>query len=300
MTTAASEFPQTEIGVELAHGIYPGMRFTDYRKVAALNCSTLAWGKISMRHLRAAMDGRLASSDSAALAFGRAMHTRLLEPDEFEKRHPIMPDFGDMRSSKNRAERDHWAETLPLDTEPIDKADAAAIERCADELKNHPGESLRRARGEYEVVIVGELMGVKCKARLDKLIRSPLTVVDVKKVGAPKMPSAPAGDPMSFESRIANYGYGMQAAFYSDLLAQHFGGTLPRWYWIVVEDGEPFSVGVYRASDSVIKTGRIEYEEVLARYKSCQSAGSWPGFSADVATVYGPPWWENRYKGISK
>lgn len=289
----------TETTIGMPAGIHPGLPFDQYAKIDAMNHSTLAWGHKSMRHLRAAMDGKLEREDTDALAFGRALHVRLLEPELYESRHPISPDFGDMRSPKNRKSRDDWEKALPKGCEPISESDAKAIEQCVLAVKEHPAEFLRSAKGQFETTVIGELCGVRFKARIDKLIVAPLTIVDVKKVNGSTSPSTRSGgDVAEFERRIQTYGYGMQAASQSDLVSQHFGGQTPRYFWIVIEDDFPHCAGVYRASAQLLAAGRNEYTNLLMQMKSCEASGKWPGFTSDVVEIDGPAWWLKQNEGI--
>lgn len=301
---------------KLETGIYPGVPFDRYLNIEGMSNSTLMWGRKSMAHLKAAMDGYLVREDTEALAFGRGLHTRILEPNDFERRYLIAqpcaailkngPNKGEACGREGRTVRDdkwycgtHSSETdcLPEGVEVLSESDRVAIEAAAEAVKHHPAERLRRAHGDYEVALVGDLMGVRCKGRLDKLIPNPLTIIDVKKVAAPGNPSAPSGAAEEFEKRIAGYGYGMQAAMYCDLVQQNTG-NMPRWFWIVVEDSEPHCVGVYKADDSLIAAGRNEYKLLLTEMKRCQDTKVWPGFSSDVTTIYGPDWWQKKFGGL--
>ena len=76
-----------------AVGIYENIPFGEYQKWDAMNASLLCEGihedGVCMQRLKAVMDGRLKRKESKALRFGRALHTRLLEPQLYEKEWPI-------------------------------------------------------------------------------------------------------------------------------------------------------------------------------------------------------------------
>jgi len=300
----------------LEPGIYPGMSFADYRKIKAVNASVLLWARQTMRHLFAALEGKLEQEDTDALGFGRALHTKLLEPDEFDRRYLIAqqcaailmtgPNRGKQCQHEGRGMRDgNWfcgshadGAGIPEGAEVLSKSELAQINAAADALKKHPAESLRKCRGEFEVVVVGDLMGVRCKARIDKLIRSPLTIVDPKKVAAASSPHTKfSGSELNFTGLLGSLGYGLKAAFQCDLI-QAVLGQQPRFFWIAVEDNYPYCAGAYQASNVALAAGRNEYRTYLSQLKAAQDSGEWPGYTTDVVMIDGPNWWLQQWKGL--
>lgn len=300
-----------EIGdkISLAPGIYPNMPMAEYRRVEGMNQSTLSWCRISPLHLKAAIDGRLAREDTDALSFGRALHIRLLEPDRYAESVKAKGLCeAELQGGKRKGEKcgapgrgivngvwccgTHGGDdsTLPPNIEYLNQHELRDIESAAKAVAAHKVESLRRAKGLFEVVVVGELNGVKVKARLDKLIENPCTIVDVKKVAAATSPSRGNISADDFQGRIGSMGYGMQAAMYCDLV-KSITGKLPRWYWLMIEDGEPFSPAIVRASENCLAAGRNEYMSYLNAYKSGLATGHWPGPADDVVELDGPNWW---------
>ncbi len=88
--------------MKLEPGFHPNISFDDYKSLDAINCSTLKWGDTSMLHLRAALDGEIEHEDTTALNFGRAVHCRLFEPQDFKTRFAVaLPCEGVIASGKN-------------------------------------------------------------------------------------------------------------------------------------------------------------------------------------------------------
>lgn len=313
MTTTLAELERPK---EYPPGIYPGVSMADYSALSRMNCSTLRWARASMRHLHAAMMRRIEREDTEALQFGRAMHIRILEPDRYaaavlirrscaaplksgeRKGEPcgctgVGMSGGDWYCGKHGGDEG----TLDAKLEYITEAEAWSIEQVSEAIKEHKIDNLRRAKGLFEVAVIGQLCGVDFKARLDKLITSPSAIVDVKKVAAPASPDRSLCGPEDFEKRIASYGYGMAAAAYVDLV-EGVTGVRPRWYWLVVEDGPPFTVSCFKASDALLEAGRNEYSGMLYRYKECVASGKWPGPAVEPVTIDGPAWWLKQNGGM--
>lgn len=289
-------------------GIYPGVPFADYQNIHAMNCSTLAWIKGSPAHMKEALDGNLEREDTAALGFGRALHVRILEPDSYTHRVKVKGPCAQLLKSGDRKNQPcgksacgcvdgNWlcgthggnSETLDPNFEYLTVDEAARVEKAAAALRDRKLDTLRRARGMFEVVMIAEVCGVLCKVRLDKYIEKPCAIVDVKKVAGPKSPGTVI-DAEGFESRIAKYGYGMIAALYCDVV-EKLTGKMPRWYWLSVEDNVPFTPAVYRASDTCLAAGRNEYRALLHKYKNCINTGIWPGPADEPMELDGPKWW---------
>jgi hypothetical protein len=296
--------------ITLEPGIYPGMSMADYQRVDAMNNSTLAWADCSALHLKAAIDGELLRSDTDAMQFGRALHTRILESETYADRVIIrQPCAAILSSGKSKGEpcgdtgasvnvdgfwccRKHGGsdDDRTPGVEYITAAEATAIERAVQSIRDRRMDSLRRAKGQYELVIVAELHGVLCKARLDKFIAQPCTIVDLKKVAAARDSKSANVRPDKFEARIATMGYGAQAAMYCDLITK-ITHEVPRWYWLVVEDGTPFAPALIRASDDLLRAGRNEYMGRLGVFKRARDSGVWPGPADEPVTIDGPNWW---------
>lgn len=297
-------------------GIHRGLSFAEYAAMPLPSASTIEWARIDALHLKAALEGKLRREDTSALSFGRALHLRLLEPDSYKQQVWVSePCRAILKSGENKGQAcrasgvspgpdggwlcgKHLGDDslIPHGVEVVSRAEAQNIESAAEALRNHPGERLRKHRGEFEVAMIADIMGVRLKARLDKWIPDPPAIIDIKKVAAATSPTRSTGTPDGFEKLIASYGYGFRAALYLDI-AKALTGKDHRWFWIVVEDGEPFSVGVYEASQDDIDAGRNEYAGFLHTLKSCRASGIWPGFSDSVVTINGPKWWRDMYTG---
>jgi hypothetical protein len=288
---------------------------SEYRAIPAMNCSILDWCIASPAHLKAAIDGLLVREDTAALEFGRAFHVRVLEPSLYAERVCVKgscasivksgPRKGEPCGSTGKGMIDgmwfcgtHGGDDslLPAGVEYITFDDAARIERAVDAIKSRKIDNLRRSHGQFEVCVIGDLYGVRCKAKLDKYIKSPHAIIDLKKVAAPKSPREVKIGRDKFARTIESYGYGMRAAFYCDLV-KAVTGDMPRWYWLVVEDGEPFTPAVYRAGDEVLNAGRAEYINLLDQYKTAMASGMWPGPADDPFELEAPVMWARKNGG---
>lgn len=285
-------------------GIIYGADFDEYKSWPHMNASTLLWGKVSMQHLQAAIAGKL-SKESTALTFGRALHCRLLEPEQYEFRFSIAePCCATLKTGPNKGKPcnangiarsgngwlcgKHRMEEA-IEEECITRCEAAQIEAIAESLKNHAVVKLLRQHGGCEASAVWEREGVTCKARFDKLIlkgNCPPAIVDVKKV------RAGYGTQDRFRRHIFDYDYHVRAAMYVNAI-EAIEGIRPLFIWVVVEDSCPHAVGVYKCDDITLQAGRVEFLNLLNAYKTCMETQEWPGYTTDIEDC-GLPEWETR------
>lgn len=286
--------------------------FEEYCKLPGLNISTLCHGLTSAQHLRAALDGRM-TKETPALAFGRAIHARLLEPDVYLKEFTTSPGCqAEMKSgaSKGMCCGNHatwlyqgqWlcgvhrpkalAEISAPEQNVLSVEETQRIEGIAGAVQSHDVVKLLRMRGGFEVSLEFVIDGIQCKARLDKYIaRSatlPPVVIDVKKVRLGGATDEEVG------RSVVNYHYLPKAAWYVDAV-KALTGEPATFVWIFVEDEYPFAINVKQADAVDLAIGRQQYRECLEMYKHGVATGQWPGYSTRINVGASPEWFRKRF-----
>lgn len=291
---------------EIGPGLHRDLPFADYAAVKAVNSGVVKWGiESSMRHMHDALSGRLDSSDTESRKFGRAVHCRLLEPERYGTDVLVSTKCAAQKAKGGKctnpgkylddAERwycgMHATEEMAQPVDYVDFDEHTRIEAMAAALHEHPALAIARRTGWSEVAVVGELCGVLCKGRLDRVPEELDIIIDVKKCGVGK-----ASDEACMTA-IANWGYHRQAAMYVDLLRPHHPlGMSPRFAWVFIEDGYPYRPNVIFADDETLECGRWEVEQVLTQYKRCQQLGSFPDYMPDPRRPFvgGLPAWYRK------
>ena len=287
--------------------------YEEYRKWPALNAGALKYAvHVSAKHMRAAIDG-LFDSDSRDRKFGRAIHCRLLEPQEFSTRFLLAGTCEEtIKSGARKGEPcgkaagfydgKHWFCGMHQKahngaSEPEEYVDRAEVERCeriAAAVKAHPIVKLLRQHGGAEVSLVWEWDGLPCKARLDKFITGadcPDTIIDLKKCQSCK------ADDHSLQTSIRQYGWDIQAAFYV-AGAEKITGTRPHFAFVFMEDNEPFDVRPVWASRAMLAVGQAKVDRGFAIYKHAIATGKWPGYCEQIEEFY-PANFELRQYGVT-
>jgi hypothetical protein len=249
------------------------MRDAEYRKIDAVNFSTLKQAAKSAAHYRQAL--ATPDEDTTGRAKGRLTHAAVLDPDS------LMRDFvaydGDRRGKAWAA----FCEQHPEKTiVKADEYESALAQR--DSLLAHPAAGpILRSAGEREKVITwtDEETGLACKGRLDLLAGG--IVYDVK--GCPTIEAGKFGADaarMLYHAQLGFYGMGLRARGVHVL-----GGAL-----IGVEHAAPYDVAVFTLSEDDLWAGEVVCRELLAKVAAGRFSGLWPGRYPEAQPIRLPAW----------
>lgn len=293
MTTLSSDpFADVTHADQLPDGLHDGIPFPVYRAQRAMNAGTLQYAKVSMAHVKAAYDGKMADTDSEARKFGRMVHLRLLEPQRWAMADIASPCCATLKSGDRKGEACGVAGQCVVDADwfcgrhapttarwPTDFAtrdEAARIERMADAVGP-------LVTGRTEVTAIGTINGVRCKGRFDLL--QPGRISDIKKcqVGECTIDAC--------EKSILSFGWHVQAALYCHL-AGVITGESHGFRWLFIEDGEPYSVVEIDADIETLGIGFWEVEKALAEWRRCCDVGVFPGPPSGSGGL--PIWYRER------
>jgi hypothetical protein len=221
-------------------------------------------------------------ADTPAFAFGRAFHCGVLEPERFASTYIQAPDFGDLRSSKNREKRDEW-HAINQDVQCLSAEWMATIRRMREVVGNHALVGRMLEGGEPEVTVTwrDEQTGLLCKSRADYLVRSRRMVVDLK--------STNDASPEAFTKAIANYRYHVQDALYRDGF-RCAGEPIQHFCMVAVEKDEPHGVAVYTLDAEGIASGYHAARQNIDALAHAVKADAWGSYPAHIHTVELPKW----------
>lgn len=252
----------------------------EYDVLPAVNASLLKACDRSMSHGKAYMDGN--RKDSPSMAFGRAYHLFILEPDAFAKTYTVLPKM--RRAGKAW---DEAVESAGGDPDRIIFADDVAEFEAmrAAILAESRRRRLTTERGLYEVSVVwtDEEAELLCKARMDKVIESLSVAVDLK--------TTTDARPHAFFRDAATYGYDLQAAFYMDGL-HAVTGTEYDFAFLAQESDAPYASRLFTATwgGDMHQIGRAKYRPLLQSVKRAKETNVWPGYGDEPVEVVIPQW----------
>jgi hypothetical protein len=91
-------------------------------------------------------------------------------------------------------------------------------------------------------------------------------IVDVKTSGFET-------DIESFRLTMSQYGYGLSAALYTEVMSQHYGK--PFDFYFLVLGKKDLTCNVYKVSQATMHAGQAKVLQALQKYLKCKSTNDW-------------------------
>jgi hypothetical protein len=163
------------------------------------------------------------------------------------------------------------AVVVPEGTQVINEANDVQLIEMVDSLQRHEtANSLLFTRGESEIPIraVDADTGLMVRCKLDRADLGGANgfVCDLKTVRD--------ASPQGFAASVFRFGYHRQQVFYSKIVEQLTGFSLP-FYFVAVEKEFPFRVEVYQLVDEWLAIGEREITKAMAELKQCSDSKTW-------------------------
>lgn len=284
-------------------GVFAGIAAHDYHNGHGLSRSALTALERSPLHFwqQHLNPDREPKPETDALVIGTAIHTAVLEPDQFAVRYVTVPHDAprEPTSTQRNAKKPSddtllaihwWNEFTAKHAGKVILSDDD-YDRCldiAEAVLSHPvaASVLKTGDAEQSVYWIDEETGVLCRCRPDWLDATHRRLVDVK--------STTDARPEAFAASILKYGYDIQAAWYLDGVRAATGQQYDEFVFVAVEKDAPFATAVYVADEYMIAEGRRKYRELLNLYADCASRNDWPGYPETLQTIGLPDWYVRK------
>lgn len=200
--------------------------------------------------------------DTDAQIIGRAFHCYVLEPAFFKHRYKEMPDFGDMRSSKNRARMDEWLQYQPKGMTYLKPKWMAMITAMHASLLKHKTARMLLEQGQREVVFrwIDPETGLACKSKVDLWDRELGFYLDLK--------SCMSAHPVDFSKTVTNYRYHVQHCMYA-VGAKECGVPIRNFLLVPVEKIAPHFSAVYHIDAAAEERGFQLLRQSMGKLKAC-------------------------------
>jgi len=257
---------------------------TDHHGGAYLTSTALKAALKSPAHYRLHMQGK--TPDNAAFAFGRAAHSRVLEPWDYPKRYAVAPKV-DRRTKDGKSK---WAAFVEASAgkEVLKHEDGNTIEAMAKSISNNP-DSSRWINPDSDDNFT-EQSGIVMDERYGLLACRP----DLRVVGDYivdlKTCARGGASPSNWEKSVVNFSYDLSAAWYVDL-ARRIDSHDYRFIWVVVEKEAPHAVACYEASYEQLEEGRELYGIALEVISACSARATYPAsYFRGTMSMQNPTW----------
>lgn len=236
-------------------GWHNDMPNDDYHSNPGLSKSSLDLVNKSIQHL---VQRQLVRTETPAMVLGTAVHSAVLEPDNW-------PDAY-MRGPNADARSKEWLQAAEIARKMGDTimkpADYDKVELMADQVhQNHDPviKAIKAGQGiaEGSLFTSHPTTGMLLKVRPDYILPELKICADLKTT----MDASPAG----FASSCGKFRYDVQAALYTDCLAQTYGGEWT-FVFIAVENRPPWNVAVYTLGDESLIQAQRAYNEDIRKF----------------------------------
>jgi len=269
------------------------MENADYHRHSAVSKSHLDQiAKSPLHYWARYLDpNRVTPEPTPAMAIGSAVHTHVLELDQWDARYVTAPEGINRRTNAGKAEWEAF-EVASTGRTVLAKADAELVMRMGHSVFAHPAAAMLLAmpgKAETTHMWTDQATGLRCKCRPDWLTDDGSLIVDLK--------TTEDASPAGFRKSIANWRYHVQASWYLDGLEQATGKRPDQFIFICVEKKPPFACAVYAADAEMIQIGAETAARDLDVLATCRAADAWPGYSDQIETISLPPWMRPRPDG---
>lgn len=265
----------------------------DYHRHAAVSKSHLDQVARSPLHYwaRYVDPKRVQPEPTAAMLLGTAVHTHILELNEWDQRYIAAPDGIDRRT---KAGKEAWAafEAKAAGRTVISRDDAELVMAMGRAVHGHPAAAMLLALpGAAETTWMwhDQPTGLQCKCRPDWLTTDGSLIVDLK--------TTEDASPAGFKKSIGNFRYFVQASWYLDGIEQATGRRPEQFIFLCVEKKAPHAVAVYAADAEMIESGAKQARMDLDKLAECKASNSWPGYSNQIETISLPAWMRPKADG---
>lgn len=249
---------------------FHNLTMKEYKKIPALNSSSLKEGLISSEHLDLALADNLPKDEKEKIhnILGNAFHTWILEPHLFDERyvpfsqHNLPYPNKDFRKPENREYRDKlYEEAAKENKQVLDIEQFKELEKMKNGLFKNPNvKKLFEVSGKNEVTMIWRHpeFNINCKGRIDKLIQgNSIYILDLKST---KEPSE-----REFLYAWKHYNYNFQAAFYEEGY-RILTGDIPTFIFIFQEKKYPYLTFERAISQEKLQEARKELYKIIEKY----------------------------------
>jgi len=237
---------------------------------------------------------RVQFEPTPAMQVGTAVHTHVLELDQWDARYVVMPEGIDRRTKAGKAEWEAFTASA-ADRTVISAADFELVQRMGRAVYGHPAAALllQQLSGQAETTHMwtDADTGLECKCRPDWLTDDGSLIIDLK--------TTEDASPRGFQRSVGNWRYHVQAAWYLHGLEQATGTRPEQFIFVCVEKRAPYAVAVYAADAEMIAIGDAAAKRDLEVLATCKAANAWPGYSDQIETINLPPWMRPRPDGTT-
>lgn len=213
-----------------------------------------------------------------ALEFGNALHTFVLEPDEFHNRYAVFEKIN--RATK--AGKGAYAQFLEqaFGKELICSEAYAEIIEMGKSIQSNElaREVISDAWYEKSIYWTDDETGLLCKVRPD--IWHNNMIGDLK--------TTVSASYRDFQRSILSYGYHIQAGMIYEALRVVNKQVMNNFVYVAIEKEPPYALAVYQLDELALEQGVRVFKDILRGIRRCIDENNWPSYDSGLITL--PTW----------
>lgn len=231
------------------------------------------WDTSYLNPDRDTSDDSGAADEAKGRRLGRAVHTLLLDPAEFERSFTTRP--GAFDSWRTKAAREWRAEHVLAGYTVLEPAEMLLVKGMTEALRGHAIHRDGILDGAIELSMIWKdaKTGVWLKSRPDAIPISAPMFGDIKCVADARR--------LAVQRSMNEYAYDMQMALGSIGYETVIGREIEDFVLIFVESKRPFAVAVRPIDGERIKWAKLKLRHSIDTFARCWEEGRWPSYDAD-------------------
>lgn len=284
-------------------GIYRGMSDTEYHEIhdgdgftASSSQLKTAIEDIELFHKKYVTQ-EIAKKHMAAFDVGNHFHTAILEPHLYAEKCVVWE--GDRRAGKawEKFQADNAKKII------VTLKENEEVNNLINAYHDSPIIKNIMSKGEAELSLFHEFMGLKGKVRADWIYLCPIDEDGESAITDLKSTTINVKDKREVKNVISNLSYDLSAAYYVDMFNDYLEKEgllkkfkpITRFYWFFADKKKAIGK-TWWASEKNMEVGRAKYRQAIALIKYYKSIGwKFPDFAEELD----PNTYEEEWLGIN-
>jgi exodeoxyribonuclease VIII len=218
--------------------------------------------------------------DNKNLIFGKASHTVILQPWDFDNQFCVLPEGVDRRS---KVGKELWADIKASGKQPLSSTEFSSLVEMGNQVAKIPfWAKLLALKPKFELSLFDDDTKIRpdmyiepCCLYPNGLIVDVKTTVDASKKG--------------FGKTVHNFCYDVQGSFYKDFFNRNTKHE-PEFMFLAIEKTKPYLIKFHRFDEATKFVGDTRMTKALELLRDCTELNNWYGYGSDVEDIELPSW----------